>query len=102
MSDRKSIIEDNIVFYQFKDSELINKVEFTLKVPQPYNIESSIDFVNWTQVGGSPDMVSRGRQAVYFKKTKMKYLSIKLMKYMPFLWINVEDSDVVAVLDTTR
>ena len=76
-------------------------MEFTLNVPQPYTIESSTEFVNCTQVVGYPDMVSRGGQTVYCKKTKMKYLSIKLMKYMPFLWINVEDGDVVAVLETT-
>jgi len=102
LSTPSSITEDNMVIYEFKDRrELINKVEFTLNVAQGYALDSSFDGINWTLIVEFPDMVCRGRQIVYFKKTKMRYLRIKLKVYTGFFWINVRDGDVVAVLDTT-
>ena len=87
--------------YEFQDIELINKVEFTLNVAYGYSIESSIAGYNWAPIVEYPEMVCKGRQIVYFKKTKMKYLRIKLKVYTQYFWINITDGDVVAALDTT-
>jgi len=102
-SSASSYTSDKKVVYEFKDSELINKVEFNLYVTcaYGYTIESSTDNSNWTLIAEYSDMVCRGRQTVYFKKMKMKYLRIKLKVSDRGMRFHINDGDVVAVLDTT-
>ena len=94
----------NNVEYRFNDSELINKVVFTLtKKVEGYTIEFSMHGLSWTKIADFTDIECDGRQVVYFKKTRMKYLRIQSNSSVNSgtNWIKMEDGDVVAVLDTT-
>ena len=97
-------LTNNKVVFEFQDTELINKVEFTLSYDdQKYTIESSLDGRHWTQLADFSDNKCTGRQVVYFRKTKMRYLAILLnyeYMYRNYNWINVKNGSIVAMLDT--